>query len=160
MSNPVILRYVRALRASSSVLAAQMILLAPSFTWSTLLPSSVFTLPTLRPIPSSARTQSLVFLVLAALAAFTVPLARPVSSVAAPIPSHARARIFNAGIWTVHFGIDNEGRDSQRRMRNLIGDMQLEVVGLLETDLQVRNALVCVCHSDIYFFPVASSLWK
>jgi len=35
----------------------------------------------------------------------------------------------------VHFGIDNEGRDSQRRMRDLVGDMQLDVVGLLETDL-------------------------
>ena len=67
VSNSVILRYVRALRASSSVLAAQMTLLAPSFTWSALLPSSMITLPTLRPVPSSARTQSFVFLVLAAL---------------------------------------------------------------------------------------------
>ena len=29
-------------------------------------------------------------------------------------------RIVNAGIWTVHFGFDNAGRDSQRRMRDLV----------------------------------------
>lgn len=29
-------------------------------------------------------------------------------------------RIVNAGIWTVHFGFDDSGRDSQRRMRDLI----------------------------------------
>jgi hypothetical protein len=40
----------------------------------------------------------------------------------------------------VHFGIDNEGRDSQRRMRDLVGDMKLDVVGLLETDLHVSQS--------------------
>ncbi|THH00526.1 hypothetical protein EW145_g7066 [Phellinidium pouzarii] len=44
-------------------------------------------------------------------------------------------RIIRAGIWTVHFGIDNEGRDSQRAMSTLIKDMELDIVGLLETDL-------------------------
>ncbi|CDO76509.1 hypothetical protein BN946_scf184361.g8 [Trametes cinnabarina] len=52
-----------------------------------------------------------------------------------PRPHREAARIVRAGIWTVHFGIDNEGRDSQRRMRDLIQDMELDVVGLLETDL-------------------------
>ncbi|KAI0350036.1 hypothetical protein OH77DRAFT_1431428 [Trametes cingulata] len=52
-----------------------------------------------------------------------------------PVPHREAARIVRAGIWTVHFGIDNEGRDSQRRMRDLIKDMELDVVGLLETDL-------------------------
>jgi hypothetical protein len=35
----------------------------------------------------------------------------------------------------VHFGIDNIGHDSQRLIRDIIRDMQLDVVGLLETDL-------------------------
>jgi hypothetical protein len=63
-----------------------------------------------------------------------------------------------AGVWTLHFGIDNEGRDSQRRVRDLIrcvepddlttayisiSDMQLDVVGLLETDLNVSILLQC-----------------
>ena len=38
-----------------------------------------------------------------------------------PQPYRPASRIVRAGIWTVHFGIDNEGRDSQRRMRDLIG---------------------------------------
>ncbi|KIK80643.1 hypothetical protein PAXRUDRAFT_36135 [Paxillus rubicundulus Ve08.2h10] len=53
-----------------------------------------------------------------------------------PRPYKPGTGIFNAGIWTVHFGIDNAGRDSQRRIRDVIRDMQLDVVGLLETDLQ------------------------
>ncbi|QRW17750.1 Frag1 domain-containing protein [Rhizoctonia solani] len=52
-----------------------------------------------------------------------------------PVPHHSGDRLITAGIWTMHFGQDNEGRDSQRRMRNLIRDMELDVVGLLETDL-------------------------
>ncbi|KAF8659047.1 hypothetical protein AX16_001920 [Volvariella volvacea WC 439] len=55
-----------------------------------------------------------------------------------PIPAQPfkpGTRTFNAGIWTIHFGIDNQGRDSQRGVRNLIRDMELDVVGLLETDL-------------------------
>ncbi|KAJ8072662.1 Protein cwh43 [Marasmius tenuissimus] len=52
-----------------------------------------------------------------------------------PTPHRAGPRMLRAGIWTVHFGIDNEGRDSQRRMRDLIKGMELDVVGLLETDL-------------------------
>ena len=39
---------------------------------------------------------------------------------AAPQPHRPASRIARAGIWTVHFGIDNEGRDSQRLMRDLI----------------------------------------
>jgi len=53
--------------------------------------------------------------------------------------------MLTAGIWTVHFGIDNEGRDSQRRMRDLVSDMQLDVVGLLETDLHVSNSTKGLC---------------
>lgn len=52
-----------------------------------------------------------------------------------PSPYKPGTGILNAGIWTVHFGFDNAGRDSQRRMRDVIRDMQLDVVGLLETDL-------------------------
>ncbi|KAF5382105.1 hypothetical protein D9615_004235 [Tricholomella constricta] len=52
-----------------------------------------------------------------------------------PRPFQPGPRIFNAGIWTLHFGIDNEGRDSQRGVADLIRDMKLDVVGFLETDL-------------------------
>jgi len=53
----------------------------------------------------------------------------------APRPYRPGPRIIRAGIWTVHFGMNNEGRDSQRGMRELIRDLELDVVGLLETDL-------------------------
>jgi hypothetical protein len=44
-------------------------------------------------------------------------------------------RLFTAGIWTVHFGIDEPGHDSQWRMLELIRDMKVDVLGMLETDL-------------------------
>jgi hypothetical protein len=37
-----------------------------------------------------------------------------------PTPYLSPERAITAGIWTVHFGIDLEGRDSQHRMRNLV----------------------------------------
>lgn len=37
-------------------------------------------------------------------------------------------------IYKVHFGIDEAGHDSQWRMMELVRDMQVDVVGLLETD--------------------------
>lgn len=55
-----------------------------------------------------------------------------------PRPFKPGPRIVQAGIWTVHFGFDNEGHDSQRGIRNLLRGMQLDIVGLLETDLHVR----------------------
>lgn len=44
-------------------------------------------------------------------------------------------RVFNAGIQTVHFGLDQPFYDSSRRMANLYRDMRLDIIGLLETDL-------------------------
>jgi hypothetical protein len=48
---------------------------------------------------------------------------------------HPEHRLFTAGIWTVHFGIDEPGHDSQHRMLELIKDMKVDVLGMLETDL-------------------------
>ena len=51
-------------------------------------------------------------------------------------PYHKDSNVWTAGIWTVHFGVDLAGRDSQRRMLDLIRDAEVDVLGLLETDLQ------------------------
>lgn len=51
-------------------------------------------------------------------------------------PYHPDQKLITAGIWTVHFSIDNDLWSSHTRMRDLIKDMELDVVGLLETDLQ------------------------
>ncbi|KYK54841.1 calcofluor white hypersensitive protein [Drechmeria coniospora] len=51
-------------------------------------------------------------------------------------PYHAKDRVLTAGIWTIHFSLDNDMWSSEYRMRDLIKEMELDVVGLLESDLQ------------------------
>ncbi|AET37580.1 Cwh43p Ecym_1346 [Eremothecium cymbalariae DBVPG len=53
-----------------------------------------------------------------------------------PQPYHPDSELLTAGIWTVHFGLDNEMWASENRMIDLIRDMELDIVGLLETDTQ------------------------
>ncbi|ETW82916.1 hypothetical protein HETIRDRAFT_458538 [Heterobasidion irregulare TC 32-1] len=115
------------------VLASQLILLTPAFHWPSLTRPLTPSLPALQ---RATHTRTYTLLALVALLGLLAPLtAHAPSPPPAPAPAHARARLLNAGIWTVHFGIDDAGRDSQRRMRDLVRDMQLDVVGLLETDL-------------------------
>ncbi|KAG0152416.1 hypothetical protein CROQUDRAFT_55760 [Cronartium quercuum f. sp. fusiforme G11] len=52
------------------------------------------------------------------------------------VPYDVANRSFKAGIWTVHFGVDSGMWESQRRMRDIFAELQLDVVGLLESDLQ------------------------
>ncbi|KAK3377124.1 Frag1/DRAM/Sfk1 family-domain-containing protein [Lasiosphaeria ovina] len=51
-------------------------------------------------------------------------------------PYHAEDRLFTAGIWTIHFSLDNDMWSSEYRMRDLIKELEIDVVGLLESDLQ------------------------
>lgn len=51
-------------------------------------------------------------------------------------PYHPEDRILTAGIWTIHFSLDNDMWSSEYRMRNLLKDAELDVIGLLETDQQ------------------------
>ncbi|PHH89000.1 hypothetical protein CDD83_6777 [Cordyceps sp. RAO-2017] len=51
-------------------------------------------------------------------------------------PYHAEDRVMTAGIWTIHFSLDNDMWSSEYRMRDLIKELELDVVGLLESDLQ------------------------
>ncbi|GAB1318140.1 Protein cwh43 [Madurella fahalii] len=51
-------------------------------------------------------------------------------------PYHAKDRLFTAGIWTIHFSLDNDMWSSEHRMRDLIKEMEVDVIGLLESDLQ------------------------
>lgn len=110
------------------VLIAQMAAIAFAFSW-----PRRSTLDISPSLPGSSALCIRSFLALASVASLLVTVYRyPTSS---PAPHRPGPRIVRAGIWTVHFGIDNEGRDSQRRMKDLIRDMELDVVGLLETDL-------------------------
>lgn len=51
-------------------------------------------------------------------------------------PYHKDAKLITAGIWTIHFSIDNGLWSSERRMEQLIRETELDLVGLLESDLQ------------------------
>ncbi|RLV91651.1 Protein CWH43 [Spathaspora sp. JA1] len=53
-----------------------------------------------------------------------------------PIPYNSDAKSFNAGIWCVHFGLDNDMWSSETRMRDLIHDAEIDIIGLLESDTQ------------------------
>lgn len=52
------------------------------------------------------------------------------------VPYHKDEKIATMGIWTVHFGLDNDMWASERRMRDVIQELELDVIGLLESDNQ------------------------
>lgn len=51
-------------------------------------------------------------------------------------PYHSDQKLITAGIWTIHFSIDDALRSSEIRMRDLIKELEIDVIGLLESDLQ------------------------
>lgn len=51
-------------------------------------------------------------------------------------PYHEDEKILTAGIWTVHFSLDNDMWSSEYRMRDVMKELEIDVMGLLETDLQ------------------------
>ncbi|KAM0787197.1 hypothetical protein ACM66B_006439 [Microbotryomycetes sp. NB124-2] len=78
-----------------------------------------------------ARVQLALTLLLAASVA-TVYHRRPRSQ---PQATNPAARLITAGIWTVHFGMDGRMWESQRRMADIVRDAELDVIGLLESDV-------------------------
>ncbi|KAG8529176.1 uncharacterized protein KY384_005811 [Bacidia gigantensis] len=52
------------------------------------------------------------------------------------VPYHKEDKVITAGIWTVHFSLDNDMWSSERRIRDLIKELEIDVIGLLESDLQ------------------------
>ncbi|RAO65321.1 uncharacterized protein BHQ10_001333 [Talaromyces amestolkiae] len=51
-------------------------------------------------------------------------------------PYHKEDKVATAGIWTIHFSLDNDMWSSEQRMINLIREAELDIVGLLESDTQ------------------------
>ena len=107
------LRNVFRLTLSSRVLAAQLLGMASVFNWPWL--STPIPRPTL-PRPLRARIANAVIGI--TILSLIVTIYRWPTKVVKPY--RPGPRIIRAGIWTVHFGIDDEGRDSQRRMRDLV----------------------------------------
>lgn len=59
-----------------------------------------------------------------------------VHNAVAPKPRHPEEKLLTAGIWTIHFGLDNDMWSSEVRMGQLVDELDIDVVGLLETDTQ------------------------
>lgn len=51
-------------------------------------------------------------------------------------PYHKDEKLLTAGIWTIHFSLDNDMWSSERRMRDAIKELEIDVIGLLESDTQ------------------------
>jgi endonuclease/exonuclease/phosphatase family metal-dependent hydrolase len=51
-------------------------------------------------------------------------------------PYHPETKTITAGIWTIHFSLDNDMWTSEYRMRDLIKELEVDVIGLLESDCQ------------------------
>lgn len=51
-------------------------------------------------------------------------------------PYHDDSKVITAGIWTIHFSLDNDMWSSERRVGKLIKELEIDVIGLLESDLQ------------------------
>ena len=51
-------------------------------------------------------------------------------------PHHGGDKVITAGIWTIHFSLDNDMWSSEHRMRDVLQELELDVVGLLESDNQ------------------------
>lgn len=52
------------------------------------------------------------------------------------VPYHKDDKILTAGIWTIHFSLDNDMWSSEYRIRDLIKELEVDVIGFLESDLQ------------------------
>lgn len=52
------------------------------------------------------------------------------------VPYHKEDKVITAGIWTIHFSLDNDMWSSERRIRDLIKELEVDVIGFLESDLQ------------------------
>lgn len=88
------------------------------------------------PVSISRKFKSLIVFVTLLFAGLIGGLTYKVRPTGVPEPYHPDSKLITAGIWTIHFGLDNDMWASEDRMSDLIRDMELDVVGLLETDTQ------------------------
>lgn len=93
--------------------------------------------PKKKPVsPNSKRQRSYYIYVLAALQLLAVAVAYLRFPTNDYQPHHKEDKVVTAGIWTVHFGLDNNMWAAERRMRNVLGELELDVIGFLESDNQ------------------------
>lgn len=86
--------------------------------------------------PNSRKQRSYYIYVLAVLQLLSVSIAYLRFPTNDYTPHHKEDKVVTAGIWTIHFGLDNNMWSSERRMRDVIGELELDVIGFLESDNQ------------------------
>lgn len=86
--------------------------------------------------PNSKRVRSYYIYVLAALQLLSVSVAYLRFPTNDYTPYHEEDKVATLGIWTIHFGLDNNMWSSEGRMRQVIEELELDVIGLLESDNQ------------------------
>jgi hypothetical protein len=93
--------------------------------------------PKRKPVsPNSKRQRSYYIYVLAALQLLSISVAYLRFPTNDYQPHHKEDKVVTAGIWTVHFGLDNNMWAAERRMRDVLGELELDVIGFLESDNQ------------------------
>ncbi|GIK01413.1 hypothetical protein Aspvir_005449 [Aspergillus viridinutans] len=86
--------------------------------------------------PNSRRQRSYYVYVLAVLQLLSIAIAYLRFPTNDYTPYHKQDKVATLGIWTVHFGLDNDMWSSERRMRDVIKELEIDVIGLLESDTQ------------------------
>jgi endonuclease/exonuclease/phosphatase family metal-dependent hydrolase len=86
--------------------------------------------------PAAKRQRSLYFYILVSLELLAISIGYVRFPSYDYKPYHPEQNLITAGIWTIHFSLDNDMWSSEHRMRDAIRDLELDVVGLLESDLQ------------------------
>ncbi|KAI9270749.1 hypothetical protein BDA99DRAFT_434279, partial [Phascolomyces articulosus] len=84
-------------------------------------------------IVKSARSLTRVASLFVIVASVLIAANRSISAVV-PAPYHPAEKSFTAAIWTIHFALDDDMWASEVRMRDVIKELELDVVGLLESD--------------------------
>ena len=90
--------------------------------------------PEFNPAAKKQRSYYVYILILLQLLSFSIAFVRFPSYDYQPY--HKDSKTITAGIWTIHFSIDNDLWSSERRMEQLIRETELDIVGLLESDTQ------------------------
>ncbi|BCR85460.1 putative integral plasma membrane protein [Aspergillus chevalieri] len=93
--------------------------------------------PKNKPIsPNGRRQRSYYIYVLAALQLLSIAVAYLRFPTNDYVPYHKDDKVVTAGIWTVHFGLDNDMWSSEKRMQSVIEELEIDVIGFLESDNQ------------------------
>ncbi|GAB7332676.1 hypothetical protein MBLNU13_g04429t1 [Cladosporium sp. NU13] len=92
----------------------------------------------MRPLPNPAarKQRSYYIYILLALQLISVAVAYLRFPSYDYAPHHPESKSLNAGIWTIHFSLDNDMWSSEKRMESLLRESELDIIGLLESDQQ------------------------